>query len=98
MRSRQFSFSEAKKIPITTYLLSLGLEPARVRGIDYWYYSPFRQERTPSFKVNTRLNVWFDHGTGGGWYPARPGCQAECLYGKGVCRDPRGSKLFADVR
>jgi len=39
------------------------IQPAYIRGNGYWYRSPFREERTPSFKVNSRLNVWFDHGT-----------------------------------
>jgi DNA primase len=60
------SFSEAKRIPIVDYLLEAGFEPARIKGNDYWYYSPFRHERTPSLKVNTKLNVWYDHGSGEG--------------------------------
>jgi hypothetical protein len=60
------SFSEAKRIPIVDYLLEAGFEPARIRGNDYWYYSPFRHEHTPSLKVNTKLNVWYDHGSGEG--------------------------------
>jgi hypothetical protein len=60
------SFSQAKQIPITEYLSRLGFEPAKVRGGDYWYNSPFRHERTPSLKVNTKLNVWYDHGSGEG--------------------------------
>src|SRR6187402_3617261 len=60
------SFREARQIPITEYLTSLGIEPAMIRGNDHWYYSPFREERTPSFKVNTTLNVWYDHGIGQG--------------------------------
>lgn len=63
---KRLSFTEAKQIPITEYLSRLGFEPAYARGNDSWYYSPFREERTPSFKVNTKLNVWFDHGTGDG--------------------------------
>ena len=66
MNANNLSFSEAKKIPITDYLARLGFEPAKIRGADYWYHSPFREERTPSFKVNTNLNVWYDHGTGEG--------------------------------
>jgi hypothetical protein len=62
----KLSFTEARQIPIPEYLYGLGFEPANVRGVDYWYHSPFREERTPSFKVNTRLNVWYDHGTGEG--------------------------------
>jgi hypothetical protein len=58
------SFSDAKKIAITDYLSSLGFQPDKIRGNDYWYRSPLRDERDPSFKVNTRLNVWYDHGLG----------------------------------
>jgi DNA primase len=60
------TFSDAKKIPITGYLSSIGIEPARIRRNNYWYYSPFRNERDPSFKVNDKLNLWYDHGTGEG--------------------------------
>jgi hypothetical protein len=63
---KKLTFTEAKQIPITDYLSSLGFEPAYTRGNDSWYHSPLREERTPSFKVNTRLNVWFDHGSGEG--------------------------------
>src|SRR5690606_8950178 len=60
------SFSDAKRIPITEYLSRAGFEPARIRGNDYWYRSPFRSDHNPSFKVNVKLNVWYDHGTGEG--------------------------------
>lgn len=60
------TFSDAKKIPITGYLSSIGVEPAKIRGNNYWYYSPLRNESDPSFKVNSKLNLWYDHGTGEG--------------------------------
>ncbi len=60
------SFLDAKRISITDYLSSLGFEPAKIRGNDHWYLSPFRNERSPSLKVNTKLNVWYDHGSGEG--------------------------------
>jgi len=41
-----------------------GYAPARVQGIHYWYYSPLRNESTPSFKVNTERNQWYDFGSG----------------------------------
>lgn len=66
MEANKMSYSEAKRIPITDYLAGLGFEPAKIRGVDHWYHSPFREERTPSFKVNTHLNLWYDHGTGVG--------------------------------
>lgn len=31
-----------------------------------WYFSPLREEKTASFKVNRAANVWFDHGIGKG--------------------------------
>lgn len=53
-----------KQIAITDYLQQQGYAPARVHGIQYWYCSPLRNERTPSFKVNTERNQWYDFGTG----------------------------------
>lgn len=40
-----------------------GYMPVQIKGINHWYCSPFRQERTPSFKVNTDRNQWYDFGT-----------------------------------
>jgi hypothetical protein len=60
------SFSEAKKISIIEYLDRLGFEPVKMRGSDHWYHSPFRHDRNPSLKVNDKLNVWYDHGSGEG--------------------------------
>lgn len=56
----------AKRIPIPEYLASLGYEPSTVRGSDRWYASPFRDEKTPSFKVDAVRNLWYDHGEGAG--------------------------------
>ena len=53
-----------KQIAITDYLQQQGYVPARVQGIHYWYYSPLRNESTPSFKVNTERNQWYDFGSG----------------------------------
>lgn len=60
------TFSDAKKIPIIEYLSSIGIEPAKVKGNNVWYRSPLRGENDPSFKVNIRLNLWYDHGSGEG--------------------------------
>jgi len=40
--------------------------PQYVRGQDHWYLSPFRDEKTPSLKVNAKLNLYYDHGSGHG--------------------------------
>jgi DNA primase len=58
--------AQAKQIRITDYLNDAGFRPARIQGDDFWYCSPFRRETMPSFKVNDRANVWYDHGLGQG--------------------------------
>lgn len=65
MRGR-ISCEEAKQIDLVDYLDSLGHYPKKIRNTDYWYLSPLREERTPSFKVNRKLNVWYDFGEGRG--------------------------------
>lgn len=57
---------EIKTIPLADLLSSLGHTPAVTRGNRLWYRSPLRQERTPSFKVETDRNIWFDFGLGRG--------------------------------
>lgn len=53
-----------KQIPITDYLQQQGYTPTRVQGVHYWYGSPLRKDNTPSFKVNTERNQWYDFGSG----------------------------------
>lgn len=60
------NLNQIKNIKITDYLYSKGIQPTKIKGIDYWYISPYREERRPSFKVNDDLNVWYDYGTGEG--------------------------------
>jgi hypothetical protein len=57
---------QAKQIDLVDYLSSLGHHPQKIRNQDYWYLSPLRDERTASFKINRKLNVWYDHGMGKG--------------------------------
>ena len=52
----------AKQLDIVEYLSRLGYEPERKSGHHYWYCSPLRDEKTPSFKVNTKMNQWYDWG------------------------------------
>ena len=60
------NIAEAKNIPIADYLQSIGITPCKQQGNNLWYYSPFRQESEPSFKVNLNRNEWYDFGTGTG--------------------------------
>ena len=57
---------EIKSIPLAAFLSRLGHEPAARKGTRLWYKSPLRQEQTPSFKVETTLNCWYDFGIGKG--------------------------------
>lgn len=57
---------EIKSIPLASFLSRLGHEPTARKGTRLWYKSPLRQERTPSFKVDTALNCWYDFGLGRG--------------------------------
>lgn len=57
---------EIKSIPLAAFLSRLGHEPAARKGTRLWYKSPLRQEQTPSFKVDTALNCWYDFGIGKG--------------------------------
>lgn len=57
---------EIKSIPLADFLSQLGHEPAARKGTRLWYRSPLRQEQTPSFKVETTLNCWYDFGLGKG--------------------------------
>ena len=55
-----------REIPIADFLNAMGVRPAKQRGQVLWYSAPYRTERTPSFKVDTTKNVWFDFGIGKG--------------------------------
>lgn len=57
---------EIKSIPLAAFLSRLGHEPVARKGTRLWYKSPLRQEQTPSFKVETTLNCWYDFGLGRG--------------------------------
>jgi 5S rRNA maturation endonuclease (ribonuclease M5) len=63
---RTLSCGEAKQIPIIEYLAKCGFQPQYIRGNNYWYLSPLHEESHASFKVNVRLNAWFDFGIGEG--------------------------------
>lgn len=66
MDNSGYDCAGAKKIDMVDYLARFGHTPRYVKGNDYWYNSPLRDEQTPSFKVNRNINVWFDHGSGQG--------------------------------
>jgi Toprim domain-containing protein/CHC2-type zinc finger protein len=61
---KKLSCKEACELDLVQLLKSLGHEPTIVRNHDYWFKSPFRVERTASFKVNQNRNIWYDFGEG----------------------------------
>lgn len=58
--------NQAKKKQIKDFLSSISLEPKKIKGNDYWYSSPNRDDKEPSLKVNIKENIWIDFGTGKG--------------------------------
>lgn len=54
--------AQAREIAIEKVLQNLGCEPTKNNDTEAWFLSPFRIEKSASFKVNKKLNRWFDHG------------------------------------
>lgn len=65
-RKEGLSCEQARQLDMVVYLSSLGFEPVKIKGNDFWYLSPLRAEKTPSFKINRKQNAWYDHGLGKG--------------------------------
>ena len=55
-----------RQISLADFLARLGHEPVRRSGNELWYIAPYRDERTPSFRVNVAKQLWYDFGTGKG--------------------------------
>lgn len=60
----ELDLDKIREIDLVSYLNQLGHQPTTIRGHNYWYLSPFRNERDPSFKINRNLNRWYDFGLG----------------------------------
>lgn len=56
----------AKKIDLVSFLKKQGLTPSKTKGENVWFLSPFRKETTPSLKIDTNRNLWYDFGEGAG--------------------------------
>lgn len=64
MNTRKISCAQAKQIDILQMLFKLGFKASKLNKNSAWFVSPFRNEKTPSFKVDLKLNLWYDHGEG----------------------------------
>jgi DNA primase len=62
------NIKQAKEIPLEAVLRGLQAEEtsAKADRSEIFYKSPVRQEKTGSFKIDTKKNAWFDFGTGKG--------------------------------
>ena len=63
---KEENLSTIKRYPITVYLESKGITPVRRLAAYAMYRSPLRDERHPSFKVDTEKNLWIDYAEGCG--------------------------------
>ncbi len=66
MKYHYSPIDEIRQMDMVDYLQRLGYKPQKIRNNDYWYLSPLRDEREPSFNVNRKLNLWYDHALGKG--------------------------------
>jgi DNA primase len=60
------TIKEANEIDLVAYLSHAGIEPVKIKGQDFWYFSPFKGEDAPTFKVDRKVNRWFDFVKGNG--------------------------------
>lgn len=71
--------TQARSLSALAILSSFGFRPIRETPDAAWFRSPLRPtERTPSFKVCKRRNLWYDHGAGQGGNALDLACK---LYG-----------------
>lgn len=83
------TIAEAKQVRIVDFLIRLGHHAQHIKSGQYWYLSPLRNERTPSFKVNDRINEWYDFGEAVG------GDLVELV--KHLCREDSVSEALAYI-
>ncbi|WP_308761612.1 toprim domain-containing protein [uncultured Bacteroides sp.] len=55
-----------RRIPLVDFLARLGHGPVQRSCNELWYRAPYRNERTPSFRVNVAKQLWYDFGLGKG--------------------------------
>ena len=46
------NIAQIKQIDLVDYLRAIGFSPAKESDKSAWYHAPYREDRTPSFKVN----------------------------------------------
>ncbi len=66
MKNTKLNCESARNISIITVVEKMGIRIDKENKNEVWIKSPFRQERTASFKIDKHLNCWYDHGEGTG--------------------------------
>ncbi len=56
------NIEQAKSIPLSVILDKLNFKPERSNGNKICYFSPLRNEKTPSFWIDIKTNLWRDFG------------------------------------
>lgn len=46
------NIAQIKQIDLVDYLRAIGFSPTKESDKSAWYHAPYREDRTPSFKVN----------------------------------------------
>lgn len=57
------NISQIKQIDLVDFLRAIGFSPTKESAKSAWYHAPYREDRTPSFKVNKDKKIWYDFGT-----------------------------------
>ena len=65
-RMERTDIDTMRQISLADFLARLGHETVRRSGNELWYLAPYRNERTPSFRVNVAKRLWYDFGLGKG--------------------------------
>jgi len=64
MKKERIDCERARTLCLIATLARAGHFPVRETEKEAWYLSPFRSETQASFKVNKKINRWYDHGEG----------------------------------
>jgi len=64
MKKERMDCERARTLCLIATLARAGHFPVRETEKEAWYLSPFRSETQASFKVNKKINRWYDHGEG----------------------------------
>lgn len=78
-------------VDLISILAKYNVYPKYTRNNCIWFNSPFREEKQPSFKVDTNKNLWYDFGLGEGGNAIKLLCKINNLSPKEVFRTISGN-------